>query len=188
MKIIKLILLFLTVSVTACKETGTTDADTTTDDTVTFDNEQESSMSARERDFVDDVIEDNNDEIAWLNAAIKSGTDAELKSQAQQMLTDHEKMHSDMKAFAAKHAIEIEEVDTTAVILDINEDDPADWDEEWSDEMADKHRRLIRRFERAENYVDDAELKALVTGALPTLRSHLDMATKLEEKLDKKGK
>ena len=104
------------------------------------------------------------------------------------MLTDHQKMNDDMKAFAATHGVEIEEVDTTTIILDINEDDPADWDEEWSDEMADKHRRLIRRFERAENYIDDAELKALVTGALPTLRSHLDMATKQEERLDKKDR
>ena len=187
MRIIKLILLFFTVSVTACKEAGTTDADTTLDDTVTIDNERET-LSAREREFVDDVIEDNNDEIAWLNAAIKSGTDAELKTHAQQMLTDHQKMNDDMKAFAATHGVEIEEVDTTTIILDINEDDPADWDEEGSDEMADKHRRLIRRFERAENYIDDAELKALVTGALPTLRSHLDMATKLEERLDKKDR
>ena len=60
MRIIKLILLFFTVSVTACKEAGTTDADTTLDDTVTIDNERET-LSAREREFVDDVIEDNND-------------------------------------------------------------------------------------------------------------------------------
>ena len=173
-------------ALTACKDNSYT-GDKPDDgfDPKNINNDREAAVTGRESNFVDDVIEENNEEIAWLNAAIKSGADAELKSNAQHMLADHEKMDTDLKAFAKKKGIEIEEADTTVIILDINENDAKDWDKEWADEMADKHRKLVRRFERAENFANDAELKVLISSSLPTLRAHLDMATKLEERLDK---
>lgn len=176
-----LFLLFIAVFVAACQNKNTAD-----ENPYAKKDEGPEQLSAREREFVDDAIEDNNEEIAWLNAGVKNGTDAELKAHAQEMLADHEKMNTDMKALANKKGVEIEEVDTSVIVLDINEDNPADWDREWADEMADKHRKLIRQVERAASYVDDAELKALVNRSLPMLRSHLDMADKLEDRLDKK--
>jgi putative membrane protein len=179
-----LFLLFIAVVITACENKNTADNENPYDTTANKNNEKEV-LTAREREFVDDAIEDNNEELAWLNAAVKRGTDAELKTHAQHMLADHEKMNTDLRALANTKRVEVEELDTTVIVLDINEDNPAEWDAEWADEMADKHRRLIRRFERAANFVNDPELKGLVNESLPKLRAHLDMSTKLDDRLGK---
>lgn len=142
-------------------------------------------MSERDQDFVTDVLEENAKEMAWLRAGMNMGTDAQLKADAQHMMTDHEKMDKDMKAYAAKKNIDLSNLDTT-VTVDLNESKGNDWDEEWADEMEDKHEALVKKFEKAENKVHDAELKTMITSTLPTLRSHLDMARKLDDKLEKK--
>jgi hypothetical protein len=49
------------------------------------------------------------------------------------------------------------------------------------------HHRLVRKFERAANRTQDVELKVIINKALPILRSHLDMAEKLEAKLSNKS-
>lgn len=175
---------FATLILLAACNDGT---NTSTNDTAANTDTTKNNMGfeTREEDFVTDVIEANAEELAWLKAGLANGTDAELKAHAQHMITDHEKMEKEVDAYVSKKNINTSGVDTSATV-NLNEDKGNEWDEEWADEMGDKHRQLIRRFERAEKRVDDAELKNLITQSLPTLRSHLDMVEKLEAKLDKK--
>lgn len=141
-------------------------------------------VSERDEDFVTDVIEDNAEEIAWLRMGSANGTDAELRTHAEHMLADHQKMDTDMRKFAMTKNISLNKVDTIGKV-DIDDPKGKEWDEEWAEEMVEMHEKTIKRFERAQDRVKDAELKTTITNTLPTLRSHLDMAKKLEERLDK---
>ena len=51
--------------------------------------------------------------------------------------------------------------------------------------MISGHEDAISLFENNQNSVKDADLKALITDALPTLHSHLDMMKQLKDKLNK---
>lgn len=144
-----------------------------------------SGLTMREERFVINTLEANAEEMAWLRAAADQGTDAEMKTQAQQMMADHEKMDTDMRAYATKKNLDLADVDVDAKV-NLMDAKGAEWDEEWADEVGDMHRRLINRFERAENYAQDAELKDMVTKTLPTLRAHHDMLLGTEKRLDEK--
>jgi putative membrane protein len=141
-------------------------------------------VTTRDEDFVTDAVEDNAEEIAWLRMGAANGTDAELRTHAEHMLADHQKMDTDMRKFAMTKNISLDKVDTVGKV-DVDDAKGKDWDEEWSEELVEMHEKTIRRFERAQDRVTDAELKTTITNTLPTLRAHLDMAKKLEERLDK---
>ena len=137
----------------------------------------------REEDFVLDVLETNAEEMAWLREGTRKGTHAEVKSQAQQMITEHEKLNQDLRSYANKKNFRLDDIDTTKTVK-LNEDAGNEWDEEWADEIGDRHRMMIRRFERAQTRVQDSELRDIIAKALPSMRSHLDKTEQLETKLD----
>src|SRR5690606_16888927 len=132
--------------------------------------------------FVTDVIKENKKEIAWLNAGIKYGNSAELKSDARSMLKDHETMGKEMMDYANQKSYSVGEVDTVNVV-DINDKSGKDWDRAWADKMVDAHQKLVDKFEDFQDKAQDAELKNKVTNTIPTLRAHLDMARQLKDKL-----
>lgn len=154
-----------------------------TDTTATARNE--SVLTNGEDNFVVNTIEANAEELSLLRASLNTATDTGLLAHAQQMITDHEQMDVELKSLAATKNVDISNADTS-IIAQLSEKPGPDWDEEWADEIGDMHRTLIRRFERAQNFTKDADLKALIDKSLPTLRSHMQMAEQLEERLDKK--
>ena len=99
------------------------------------------------------------------------------------MKSDHEQMDKELRDFASKKNISLGDIDADTNV-NLTERAGNEWDEEWADEMADQHRRLIRRFERADQKIQESELVGIIRKSLPTLRSHMDMAEKLEEKFD----
>jgi putative membrane protein len=135
-------------------------------------------------DFVTDVLEMNAEEKAWLREAMNKASDAELKSTARQMMNEHEKMEKDLRAYADKRKFRLDDIDTSERVK-LNEEPGMDWDEEWADEVGDKHRQMIRRFERAGKRIDDPELKNIIAENLPALRTHLSIVEKLEARLDR---
>jgi putative membrane protein len=137
-----------------------------------------------EQDFVKDAVEMNTKELAWLNAGIAMGTDKELKDHAKMMLADHEAMGQEVSAYASAKGLEMPTVDTAGEV-NINEKKGRDWDRKWAEKMVDDHQKVINRFERAQENVNDAELKTMVTNTLPKLRHHLEMSEKLRDKLSK---
>jgi putative membrane protein len=167
----------LLFSIAACDNAGrnaTTNRDTANDSLLT---------DSKEKDFVTDVLEVNAEKMALLKEATSKATDKELKSQAEQMMNEYKKMETDLKTYASKKNIETDDIDTTATVI-LNEKPGTEWDEECADEIADKDRLLVRRFERAEKRIEDDELKNMIATHLPTLRSRLEMTEKLETKLD----
>lgn len=180
------------IALTACQRGGVHDGsglDTSVhNDPVYIENDKLRSLAGRkDEDFVTDVLEANAEEMAWLRAGQNMGTDAQLKANAAHMMADHEKMDKEMRTYASDKKIDISDVDTSADV-NLNEQKGREWDEEWADEVADMHEHLIKKFERAQDRVENAELKGMINKTLPTLRNHLNMANQLETRLEKPGK
>jgi putative membrane protein len=116
-----------------------------------------------------------------LQLGINQGTDAELKEHAKHMLADHEKMDTDMRAYARKYNIKLTGV--TPNPKKINEQPGAEWDADWADEIADMHQKTVREFEKAQGLASEPELRNMIIAALPTLKVHLEMANGLRARL-----
>lgn len=174
------------ISLASC---GDGDNHTETNDTMTTgdqlqaaaDSAQDAINGDQDKRFVQDAAEMNTKELAWVNAGIQNGTDADVKKHAKHMLPDHEKMGKDVAAYAAAKGIELPNVDVTNEV-DNNEKKGSDWDKKWADKMVDDHEKVINRFENASTSVKDPELKTMIDNTLPTLRSHLEMAKTLQAK------
>ncbi|WP_276132015.1 DUF4142 domain-containing protein [Polluticoccus soli] len=134
-------------------------------------------------DFVKDAMKSNTMELHMLADGKSKGTDAELKSAAKKMEADHKKLGADLKAYAAKKNIAAD----TADMDHASHDDAkgADWDKKWANDMVDDHEHDIKKFEDVEKETQDAELKAMVSKALPVLREHLETSKKLQQKFNK---
>jgi predicted outer membrane protein len=122
---------------------------------------QMQNQKSNENDFVEEVVEENGYEIALIEIALANGTDADLKMHATHML--------------AGTGVPLK--------LKINKPIGKKWDAEWAEEMVQKHRKAVTMFERALTFTNDVELRTLIDNTLPTLRSHLDMATTLKTRL-----
>ena len=129
----------------------------------------------------------NMTELKVLQAAWDNGTSKELKAHAKMMIADHKKLGTGMKAYATKKGYVIPDNDKSDDVLNnINKSSKGnDWDKAWVDHMVSAHEDAISLFEKGQNNVKDAELKTMITNALPTLHAHLDMMKQLQDKMGK---
>ncbi|CAN5409233.1 hypothetical protein BH10BAC2_BH10BAC2_49650 [soil metagenome] len=70
-------------------------------------------------------------------------------------------------------------------IEDLKSKKTKDFDKEFAKAMVEKHEDAIKMYEKSANDATDAEIKTYFTSTLPELRTHLDMAMKSKEVLDK---
>ena len=132
--------------------------------------------------FAKNVLDNNTEELEWLRAGTKMGTDPELKAIAQRMIPDHEKLAKNIKAFAAQKDFHLD-LDNDGVQIDSKTG--ITWDKNWAEKIKKMHRDMVDKFERTQSNTEDKELKELVTNSLPMLRDHLNMAEKLEARFNK---
>ncbi|RYD58152.1 MAG: DUF4142 domain-containing protein [Sphingobacteriales bacterium] len=177
---------FFAAALASCdsSKTETTEENT---DTLTLQDTHADTTKAKDdddKDFVQDAIRNNEMEMMMLADGQKLGTAKDIKDAAKKMAADHEKMGKQMKDYAAKKNITM---DQDAHDMDDKNDDKkgAEWDEEWVEDMVEMHEKDVKKFEDAQNEVEDPELKTMIADALPILRAHLDMAKQLKAKYDK---
>jgi putative membrane protein len=139
-----------------------------------------------DEDFVEDAMEANTKEVRMLNQGISMLTNAELKAAARKMLADHQKMDADMKAYVSKKNMQLD-LDTATTDHDNMHDAKkgAEYDRDWIDMMVKDHQKVVDMFEDEQDDVKDPELKTMITGALPTLRKHLEDSKALQDKMKK---
>jgi len=137
--------------------------------------------------FVVKAATANAEEIVLIKAGIDMGTSKELKMHAKMMMTDHKGLAAKVKAYSAGKNYILPDGDNGKSADDMDKlnknSKGADWDKAWVSMMIDKHNDAIDLFEKGQNNVMDADLKAIITNTLPTLHSHLDMMKQLQDKM-----
>jgi len=189
------------LSAAACNNTKTDSSTTTTTDTAILTENNTSNESGNMADRVEDAFNgnqdsnflakalvSNNEDMQLLQAGIDKGTNSDLKMQAKMMQKDHNKIIDGLKTTGTRlsYPLPVTDDGDAMKIMDKlnNKDKGNDWDKKWVDEVVDKHEKEIKTFERAENDVKDPQIKEMIVATLPTLRSHLEMAKGLQDKMN----
>ena len=139
-------------------------------------------------EFLVDVAESNQEEIALGKLAQQKGSMTDVKELGKMMETAHTKSHADLVTLAGKKSITLPESKTE----DVNESykkmsemkSGKDFDKEYCDMMVEKHKSNIEMFEKASTDSVDPDIKMMATNKLPDLRKHLEMAEMCQKKCE----
>lgn len=188
MKILNKIVPFALVGLLAMS-CGKKDAPENTNETAAEANDEkfEERKDEKDADFAAETAAANYGEIALAKLAQSKSDHADIKSLAQTLQTDHEKVLGEVQTFASAKAITLP-TETTAdcqkEIEDLTkEEEVKDFNKDWTKTMIDKHEKSIKNFEARLDKTEDADLKIWIDQTLPHLRMHLDKLKVIEEGL-----
>lgn len=147
-------------------------------------------MAGRDEDFIKEVAQSSQVELAASTLAMAKASNAEVKAFAEKLVKDHTAASQELAAL----------VDAKGVMLP--EDDPglkakkqkheslqkltgAEFDKEYLEDMISDHESAMALFGRQAQFGKDAAVKAFAEKTLPTLRDHLKAARDLRAKIAK---
>jgi len=139
-------------------------------------------------DFVQEAANSDMLEIAAAKIAQEKGNAAE-KNFAEQMITDHTKTSSDLKAMASSGEVKAElpsamDPSYQKKLDKLRDAKPADFSSEYDPMQVSAHKDAVSLFERYSKSGDNPQLKDWAGKTLPTLQHHLEMAEALDKKRD----
>jgi putative membrane protein len=142
-------------------------------------------ISPTTADFVKEAAISDMTEIAAAKLGQERGN-AQEKTFAGQMITDHTKTSDELKSIApaaAKTAIPATLDSSSQSKIDKLEDaKPADFSSDFDSMQVSAHKEAVSLFERYAKGGDDPKLKDWAGTTLPTLQHHLEMAQDLGKK------
>jgi putative membrane protein len=145
-------------------------------------------VSGSDKSFIQDEYKDGLAEVKLAELAQGKTANAEVKTFATQMATDHGKANAELKALAATKNVEVASEPSVIAkgrIKMLDAKSGAEFDKDWVESMIKEHKDAVKDFEKAANEAKDAEVKAFATKTLPTLKHHLSTAEGLLQKLPK---
>ncbi|AMM51133.1 hypothetical protein TH61_07995 [Rufibacter sp. DG15C] len=188
-------------STTTDADTNTT-AETTTDATVSTDTNSTTATSTdNAAGMLDDATIASMDDATFMMTAASSNMleieagkmasqnamNAEVKRFAQMMVDHHTKASQEQMSIASQMNVQL----PTALMpmhqgmLDkLNGKTGKDFDEAYMDMMENAHKMDIALFTAKSTNAQAPTVKAFATKSLPMLKSHQDMATKIEDQVD----
>lgn len=139
-------------------------------------------LAASSDDFVDAATEAGIAEVVTGNLALEKSQNTEIKTFAQQMVTDHTKANQKLGDIARKLDISVpdEAALTDKVKKMILEWREESFDKSYVNNQVDAHEKAVELFKKEAASSDKAELKAFASETLPTLEHHLEQAKALQ--------
>jgi len=139
-------------------------------------------LAASSDDFVDAATEAGIAEVVTGNLALEKSQNGEIKTFAQQMVTDHTKANQKLGDIARKLDISVpdEAALTDKVKKMILEWREESFDKSYVNNQVDAHEKAVELFKKEAASSDKAELKAFASETLPTLEHHLEQAKALQ--------
>lgn len=125
-------------------------------------------------------------EILSSQQAQTKASNAEVKSFAAQMITDHTKTSEELKSIAGSKnmLLPAAPLPMHQAMLTKVSTQTKDFDEEYMEAQVTAHRTAVALFTTAAKSEADPDLKAFAAKHLPHLQMHLDMAKKVKDKVD----
>lgn len=141
-------------------------------------------MAATSNDFVEAATESGIAEVVTGKLAQEKSQNGEIKTFAQQMVTDHTQANQKLADIARKLDIEVpdEAALTDKVKKMILEWRDESFDKSYLNNQVDAHEKAVELFKKEAASSDKAELKAFASETLPKLEQHLQHAKELQAK------
>ncbi|MFC5499029.1 DUF4142 domain-containing protein [Caenimonas terrae] len=138
-----------------------------------------------DRKFMTKVAAEGMYEVEVAKLAAGKASSPELKTFANMMVDDHTKANAELAQLAGSRGVELPAALSHGQRRDLEKMGKRSgdqFDREFAKEVGLKdHKKDIKAFEKESGKAKDPELKAWVDKTLPTLRAHLDAATKLPQ-------
>ncbi len=145
------------------------------------------SSAAADKTFLMQADEGNTAEISASQIALRKSKNADVKAYAQQMITDHQKLRSDMAPLASQMGVTAPQP--------LNETHKAeakrlmalsgkDFDMEYIKAMDMDHHKTLGMFQNEAKTTQNEQLRSAVTQATPVIQQHTDMADQMAGKMN----
>ncbi|HEX9981020.1 MAG TPA: DUF4142 domain-containing protein [Flavobacterium sp.] len=142
-------------------------------------------------EFLVAAAESDMMEIELGKLALQKSTDADIKSFATMMVSDHTKSANDTKPFAERLKVTLPAAITEKgkeKYNELNEKSGAEFNQKFADMMVQNHDDAVNKMQTASEEAKDPEIKAWAANMVPTLRGHLEHAKMLQDKINNKTK
>jgi len=119
--------------------------------------------------------------------AVQNANNADVKQYGQMMIDHHTMANQELQAIARQLNTEMPTVllpPHQAMLDKVKGKTGTAFDEDFMDMMEASHKMTIAMFEAKSNNAQNASVKAYATKTLPTLRTHLESATRIEDMVD----
>lgn len=150
------------------------------------DNENPAKVADQESvDFMMWAANTTMTEVAYAEAAKTKASRKDIKDYAAGIEKDHKALHEQIKTLAQQKNITLPASLSNESRKDIDklgEKTGNEYDKAFIKKLIDDHQDCIKRYERAANRTEDAEIQTFASQTLPGLRMHLDSAKAIEKK------
>ena len=168
--------------------TSTTDSTNTMSSTDTGMNTDTSKATVGEDavNFVQEAASGGMMEVQLGNIAQKNSKNKAVQDYGKMLVDDHSSANNKLKDIADNKNINI----PTSVTNDqqdkidkLSKETGSDFDKDFISMAVDDHQNDIDKFKKAEDNIQDADLKDFIAKTLPTLQKHLDKAKEIKKKM-----
>lgn len=136
-----------------------------------------------DRRFLTKATELNTEEIRLSELAAQQATNPEIRSFAQQLVTEHTQASTELNTIVSRKGLTAtarDDYDQRAVNR-LAKKSGKDFDEAYIDKMVDAHDDAVDLFEKTSRNSKDPELQAFASKMLPKLQQHHQQAKSLEK-------
>lgn len=147
---------------------------------------QGAGASTEARKFLVEALQDSLAEIELCEMALQKTADDDVKRFAQTMIDQHSEMGRQIEQLAAsKHAPlpKDEGSKRKATLATLSKLSGAEFDRRFIEHNVKDHQDDVETFNRQAQQLDDKELKAFAQQGAQMLQQHLDMAKRIQQKL-----
>jgi putative membrane protein len=136
-------------------------------------------QSPEDQAFVNEAARGGKMEVELGKLAERKGSSSEVKEFGTRMVKDHTRLNKELGSAATSIGL--------TVPTDVSEDQKAEYaklskltgknfDKEYIDLMVKDHTEDLAAFQKAESTAQDPKLKEAISGAIPVIQEHLNMA------------
>jgi len=144
------------------------------------------SLSPADKSFVTKAVKGNLAEIKLAQLAQEKSANSDVKSFAKKMISDHQKMNTDMESLATRNGMTLSttlEPKEQALYDRLSKLTGPAFDHAYINEMVKDHTGDLAEFQKESSRANNADLKKLVSDDVRTIQHHLDSAKSLQTKV-----
>lgn len=165
------------------QQQGAVEEAQTTNEEIAENTEMEDQM-VNQSDFMTQAASNGMFEVEAGRLAQQKGTNPEVKSFGEMMVTEHTTANKELMGIAQQKNLVLPDSmgqDHMDHMQELREKTGAEFDQAYAEKMVSTHENAVSLFEGAAQDLVDAEVKAFASTTLPTLQEHLIRANQLNE-------
>jgi putative membrane protein len=139
----------------------------------------DTTLSSKASSFIKDASEGNQAEITLAQLAQQKSQSPEIKNLAQMLQQDHQQAQEKLQNIAQAHGLALDQTPTWSqrrAQAKLEKLNGTDFDQQYAKDMLEDHVTDIKKFQKASQTIEDADVKQYAQETLPTLQTHLEHA------------